>query len=259
MKTTFLALVSSVAFVACASSRTFDEPLQLSPSTAERNAPPGLAVTVTRRDILVEGNAVAPIAAGKVDPKLKGDGEHGYRIVPLIEALEKRAAPGREAAKRAGKPFDARVTLSFDRSLSYRLFTEVVYSCGQAGYSRYELIVKRATDGSLAAINFVIPDQSALAVATTVWVRLDAFKIVIDGAWVELPRLANGRYDYESLRRRLSEVKASAGDAALDRAVLLAAASIPYEVIVATMDTMRATRDRTPLFPVIQFGASGSD
>jgi hypothetical protein len=34
--------------------------------------------------------------------------------------------------------------------------------------------------------------------------------------------------------------------------------NVPYAVIVATMDAMRVTHDRTPLFPVIEFAAPTS-
>jgi hypothetical protein len=36
---------------------------------------------------------------------------------------------------------------------------------------------------------------------------------------------------------------------------LTADASVPYEVVVATMDAMRKARDGTPLFPVIELAA----
>ena len=44
-----------------------------------------------------------------------------------------------------------------DRTLSYRLFIEILFSCGQVGYDKYDLVVKNATDGSLAAIRYTIP------------------------------------------------------------------------------------------------------
>jgi biopolymer transport protein ExbD len=255
MKTMVLAFVSSLAFVACASSNAFDETAQVPLSTAEGNAAPGLAVTVTKQAIFVDGHAVVTVTNGTVDPKLKRDGENGYHITPLVEALEKRAGPGDDTAKRARKPVGTHVTLSIDRTLSFRLFTEVLYSCGQAGHDKYDLIVRRAIGGSLAAINFVVPDSSAGGTEPVVWVTSNAFKVHIDGEWSEVPKLKSGRYDYEGLRIRLTKLKASAGDDEHDRAILTADASVLYEVIVATMDAMRVTQEETPLFPVIEFAA----
>jgi hypothetical protein len=155
--TIFLAFASSMACVACATNSRFDENLQLPTSTAQRRVVPGLTVTVTKKAILVEGAAVAPIAANKVDPKLKSDGENGYRITPLIEALEKRTKFSPTEAGRPRKPVDAHLVLMADRTMAYRLFIEILFSCGQVGYDTYDLVVKNATDGSLAAIRYTIP------------------------------------------------------------------------------------------------------
>jgi hypothetical protein len=155
--TIFLAFASSIAFFACATNSRFDENLQLPTSTAQRPVVPGLTVTVTKKAILVDGAAVAPIAANKVDPKLKSDGENGYSITPLIEALEKRTKFSPTAAGQPRKPVDAHLNLMADRTLSYRLFIEILFSCGQVGYDKYDLVVKSATNGSLAAIGYTIP------------------------------------------------------------------------------------------------------
>jgi hypothetical protein len=40
---------------------------------------------------LVEGEAVAPINNGRIDPQLKRDGDNGYYITPLVEMLSKVA------------------------------------------------------------------------------------------------------------------------------------------------------------------------
>jgi biopolymer transport protein ExbD len=252
MKSAFPALVVSVALVACASSRTFEGDVQLSPSTMERTAPPGVKVTVTKTAILVEGVVVATIAGGKVDPKLKSDGADGYRLVPLVEELEKRP----DSVKHTGKRVATRVTLAFDRSLPYRLFTEVVFSCGQAGFDKYDLIVRKATRGSLAAIDITIPEASEDRLTTTVWVTNDGFQLIFAGDWVLLRKLADGRYDHERLRTSLIGLKAAVGDASSRGANLGAEGNVPYEVLVATMDTMRWTNDHTPLFPQIAFAAA---
>jgi hypothetical protein len=60
--TTFLAFASSIAFFACATNSTFDENLQLSTSTAQRRVAPGLAVTVTKKAILVDVSETARVS-----------------------------------------------------------------------------------------------------------------------------------------------------------------------------------------------------
>jgi hypothetical protein len=253
----FLTFALSLALIACAATSAFDEDLQLATSTAERSAAQGLAVTATKKAILVDGAAVAPIAAGKVDPKLKS-GERGYLITPLFEALKRRTILDRKAARRAGKPINTHLTFIFDRAISFRLFVEIVYSSGWAGYDNYDLIVKKASDGSLAAISFALPplpDAHSVPPALTVWARVNGFKIAIDGRWSELPKLRNGLYDYERLTAEVSELTAPANDVERGAAVLTADESVPIDVVVATMDALRRTRDGTRLFPVIQFAA----
>ncbi len=264
--TKLLAVAASLALFACATSavgaagaasRTFGEELQLPTSTAEGAVPPGLAVTVTKSAILVDGTVVAPIAGNRVDPKLKPEGEDGYRITPLIEALEKRTTRNPEAARRTGRQVDTPLTLIADRALAYRLLTEIIYSCGQAGYDKYDLVVEKASDGSRVAIRYTVPEISAGHDApprTMVRVHQDRFEIVArGGASADIPTLGNGRYDYERMTARLNELTADDGERG--PVTLMADAGVPYEVVVATMDAMRRTRDGTPLFPVVEFGA----
>jgi len=252
-----LAAAASLALFACATSRTLDQDLQLPTSTAEGGVPPGLAVTVTAKAILLDGALVAPIAANRVDPKLKSEGEDGYRITPLVEALEKRTRRDGEAARHTGRPVATPLTLIADRALSYRLFTEIIFSCGQAGYDKYDLVVKNATDGSRVAIRYTIPSTPVGRDApptTSVWVHLDEVSIVArGGASADIPKLANGRHDYASLTARLNALTAGAADRGpVD---LMADESVPYEVVVATMDALRRTPDGAPLFPAVQFAA----
>ena len=57
--------------------------------------------------ILIEGDAVAPINNGKVDPAVKPDGENGYFITPLVDILEKLAKREKKVAEMTGEKFEA--------------------------------------------------------------------------------------------------------------------------------------------------------
>jgi hypothetical protein len=103
-------------------------------------------VTVTKKVILVEGDGVAPITGGRVDPAVKRDGENGYYITPLVDILEKHARKEKKVAELTGTPWDAQLMLVADQSIPYRLLTEVLYSCGQAGYANYRLLVLKSRD-----------------------------------------------------------------------------------------------------------------
>lgn len=120
---------------------TQDANMQVPPSVTKLQAREAVPVTITKRVIIVEGNAVAPVNNGKVDASLKPDGENGYLIQPIVDILNKIANKERRVAEMMGQKFDSELMVVADRTTPYRLLTEVLYSCGQAGYSNYRLVV----------------------------------------------------------------------------------------------------------------------
>ena len=45
-----------------------------------------------------------------------------------------------------GQKFDGELTIVADRSTPYRLLTEILYSCGQAEYANYRLLVLKSRE-----------------------------------------------------------------------------------------------------------------
>ena len=123
---------------------TFDSNLQVPKSFTELNPKLAVTVTVSKKVILVEGDAIAPINLGKVEPTVKRDGEDGYYITPLVEILDKHAKREKKVADMTGGKFEAQLMIIADQTTPYRLLTEIIYSCGQAGYSNYRLLVLKA-------------------------------------------------------------------------------------------------------------------
>ena len=134
------------SFASSTSTITFDSNLQVPKSITQLKPKEAVSVTVTKKVILVEGDAIAPVNAGKVDPAVKRDGENGYFITPLVDILEKHARKERKVAELTGQKFDAQLMLIADQTTPYRLLTEVIYSCGQAGYANYRLLVLKSKD-----------------------------------------------------------------------------------------------------------------
>lgn len=64
--------------------------------------------------------------------------------------------------------------------------------------------------------------------------------------------LKNGEYDYESLTRKMEEIKNAYPDKS--QVILAAGAKVRYDVIVQAMDAMRGSSQRT-LFPDVAFAA----
>jgi biopolymer transport protein ExbD len=132
------------SFSSTTSTITFDSNLQVPKSMTELKPKVAITVTVTKRVLLAEGDAVAPVNNGRIDPTVKRDGENGYYITPLVEVLEKHAKREKRVAELTGQKFEAQLMLVADHTTPYRLLTEVIYSCGQAGYANYRLLVLKA-------------------------------------------------------------------------------------------------------------------
>jgi biopolymer transport protein ExbD len=125
------------SFSSSTSTITFDQNLQVPKSITELRPKLAVTVTVTKKVLLVEGDAIAPINNGRIDPAVKRDGENGYYITPLVDILEKHA-------KREKKVAEPQLMIVADQTTPYRLLTEIIYSCGQAGYQNYRLLVMKA-------------------------------------------------------------------------------------------------------------------
>src|SRR3569623_680430 len=67
-------------------------------------------------------------------------------ITPLVDILEKHARKEKKGAELTGNPWEAQLMLVADQTTPYRLLTEVLYSCGQAGYGNYRLLVLKSRD-----------------------------------------------------------------------------------------------------------------
>src|SRR5579871_1921550 len=130
------------SFSSSTSTITFDQNLQIPKSVTQLK--PKLAVTVTVKVLLVEGDGIAPINQGRIDPAMKRDGENGYYISPLVDILEKHAKREKRVAELTGQKFEAQLMIVADQTTPYRLLTEIIYSCGQAGYANYRLLVLKA-------------------------------------------------------------------------------------------------------------------
>jgi biopolymer transport protein ExbD len=133
-------------FSSSTSTINFDQNLQVPKSITQLKPKEAVSVTITKKIVLVEGDAVAPINNGKVDPAVKRDGENGYFITPLVELLEKHSRKEKKVAELTGQKFEAQLMLVADQTTPYRLLTEVLYSCGQAGYANYRLLVLKSRD-----------------------------------------------------------------------------------------------------------------
>jgi biopolymer transport protein ExbD len=134
------------SFTSSATLVNLDQNLSLPPSQTRLAPKQAVPITITKRVLLVEGDAVAPINNGRIDPQLKRDGDNGYYITPLVEMLSKVARREKKVAEVTGQKFDGELTIIADKTTPYRLLTEVLYSCGQAEYANYRLLVLKSRE-----------------------------------------------------------------------------------------------------------------
>ena len=133
-------------FAVAQGSMTVSENLQLPKSSSLIKPQPSVNVSVTTTSIIVEGDGIVSVRQGAVDPGSKRDGPNGYYITPLVDTLTKHANRLKKLQAMGAAPFDHTMLLLVDRSIPYRLVTEVLYSAGQAEFSNYRLVVLSTAD-----------------------------------------------------------------------------------------------------------------
>jgi biopolymer transport protein TolR len=75
------------------------------------------------------------------------------------------------------------------------------------------------------------------------------------GIMPTIPKLPNGEYDYKALTEKLMEIKKEPDNADETKVTFNADASIPYDIVVQTLDAMREDTAGKMLFPDIVFAA----
>ena len=124
-----------------ASAAAMQQGLALPTSSVEKQNPVSVNITVTQTAVLVEGDAIATIRNGKLDPSVKRDGANGYYITPLVDTLTKHANRLKKIGVMGGTAFDNTAMIMVDKGTPYRLLSEVLYSAGQAEFRNYRLVV----------------------------------------------------------------------------------------------------------------------
>ena len=119
------------------------DPINITPdipkSTSMLKPAATVMVTVSKSAIIVDNQPVLVIKDGKVEAAQKRGGEDGYFIIPLnkvlVDAAEKKR---RLASVNPTVKFEGICTLVMDKDTPYRLLTEVMYTAGQAEFSKFK-------------------------------------------------------------------------------------------------------------------------
>jgi biopolymer transport protein ExbD len=143
-------LVAFIAQAAASSADVAARQVSLPPVQATDELPDETTtLIITRNGIVVEGQPIASITNGQVDPAAKEGGALGVKITKLTQFLSTLHAAQLANAKQ--KPdFDpnklAEIMIIADRTTPYRLLVEVMYSAKQkeAGYKHFRMIVEKS-------------------------------------------------------------------------------------------------------------------
>ncbi|MDP2312150.1 MAG: biopolymer transporter ExbD [Pseudomonadota bacterium] len=122
------------------------------PSSPAVDAPAvAITLTITPEQVLVGGIAVFSLADGAHIPAaVERDGK---RLVQLSAALERaRAAPGSPTPAASATPDDDAPLLRVecDKSVPYTVVADALYTAGQAGFGRFQLVVVSSAGGAPA-------------------------------------------------------------------------------------------------------------
>ena len=112
----------------------------------------GLAIIITKSNILVDNNPVCPVppdATHGVEGKHKrSGGTNDLYIVPLANAAQSwrdrdvivRAAMGKDTSS-------SEAIIIADQGMPFRLLTEVVFTLGQTSFAKFHLMVMQGKKG----------------------------------------------------------------------------------------------------------------
>lgn len=114
--------------------------LKLPFSTATLNPAESTAITVTLKDILVVDEPVARLENGEVSEADLSSGE--FLIDPLYEALQQEVDNQKKVEKfNSAAKFSEIVTIISDRNVPFSLLSKVMYTAGQASFSKFKFAV----------------------------------------------------------------------------------------------------------------------
>lgn len=101
-------------------------------------------LAITSKHIVVDNQPIVQVKDGKVSAAAKRDGEDGYFITPLFDALQAVAEHQKKLSSyNASVKFKGRLMVIGDQDVPYRLLSEVLYTAGQAEFGEFEFAVIR--------------------------------------------------------------------------------------------------------------------
>lgn len=115
-------------------------------------APRGMTVITTPSGVVIDGRSIAPITNGEFDATALEGGALGLKLARLTNFTQAWVAE----SKTKGTPADE-AGLLLDRTLTYRVLIQLMYSIKSAGVKRFAIAAQ--SNGELIALPIVLPDK----------------------------------------------------------------------------------------------------
>ena len=116
--------------------------LQIPYSTSRADLEQAVPVQLSRTEIVVDGRQILTLRNGMVDPSQKQGGGTGFLITPLHNIMiQHRDRLKLIAASNPARPFNGTVQIIADNRTPFRTLSEVIYTLGQAEFSKMHFVV----------------------------------------------------------------------------------------------------------------------
>lgn len=123
--------------------------LKLPKTVAQESLVDAIVISISTKAIMVQDKKVADLRNGAVDESLKRDGMEGLLINPLADALKEKVQHLKMISAKTGSKFEGEALVVSHKGTSYRLVTEVLYTAGQAEFTKFRFVA--AEGASLAS------------------------------------------------------------------------------------------------------------
>lgn len=118
--------------------------LVLPHSATKLNTEEALTLMVTKAEVLVDQRVIAQLD-GKGNFRVADlpEGQGGYLVKPLYEALSERAGYYKRIEELGGTQFLGRIAIIADKTTNYRTLFRVLYTAGRSEFGFFKLFVRK--------------------------------------------------------------------------------------------------------------------
>lgn len=146
---TILLVFLIMQFASSSANVVQSDQMQLPYSTSTAPMQDALTVQVSADQVVVDNHPVLALRNGMVDQAQKQGGATGFLVTPLFAVMSQHRDRLKQiAARNPRRPFDGTVQLIADKHTPFRTLSELIYTMGQAEFSKMHFVVLQEAGGS---------------------------------------------------------------------------------------------------------------